>query len=215
MGFAGSSISRLCPSTQQRRLFDDVIERIISENINEKTFYLFITGNAGTGKSHLVKILAEATKLVKLKSGDDLKKPSILMMAPTANAAFIIGGRTIDSMLGFSPMDQRNYAQSDPARMSQMKFQYEDVDVIFIDEISMVGSSKLSKIHFRFQDLADGANKTKFMGGISVIAVGDFWQLPPICDNFITDNNSLDGRPKFAPSHWKENFKIYYLTQKM
>ena len=44
---------------------------------------------------------------------------------------------------------------------------------------------------------------------------GDLWQLPPIYDNFITDNNCLDGRPDFAPSHWKDNFKIYYLTQKM
>ena len=31
----------------------------------------------------------------------------------------------------------------------------------------------------------------------------------------ITDNNHLDGRPDFAPSHWKEHFQIYYLTQKM
>ena len=29
------------------------------------------------------------------------------------------------------------------------------------------------------------------------------------------DNNHLDGRPDFSPSHWKENFQIYYLTEKM
>ena len=44
---------------------------------------------------------------------------------------------------------------------------------------------------------------------------GDLWQLPPIYDNLITDNNSLDGRPECSPSHWKENFKIFYLTEKM
>ena len=44
---------------------------------------------------------------------------------------------------------------------------------------------------------------------------GDMWQLPPIFDNIIMDNNHLDGRPDFAPSHWKENFKIFYLTEKM
>jgi hypothetical protein len=53
-----------------------------------------------------------------------------------------------------------------------MKFQYEDVELIFIDEISMVGSKKLSKINFRLQDLADGGNKLKFMGGISIAASG-------------------------------------------
>ena len=31
----------------------------------------------------------------------------------------------------------------------------------------------------------------------------------------VTENNHLDGRPDFAPSHWKENFKIYFLTEKM
>ena len=50
---------------------------------------------------------------------------------------------------------------------------------------------------------------------MSHMSSGDLWQLPPIYDNFITDNNCLDGRPDFAPSHWKDNFKIYYLTQKM
>ena len=45
--------------------------------------------------------------------------------------------------------------------------------------------------------------------------LGDLWQLPPIHDGMVTENNHLDGRPDFAPSHWKENFRIYYLTEKM
>ena len=31
----------------------------------------------------------------------------------------------------------------------------------------------------------------------------------------MTDNNHLDGRPDCSPSHWNENFKIFYLTEKM
>lgn len=41
------------------------------------------------------------------------------------------------------------------------------------------------------------------------------WQLPPIYDNLVTDNNHIDGRTDIAPSHWKMHFKIYYLTEKM
>ena len=48
-----------------------------------------------------------------------------------------------------------------------------------------------------------------------MIFLGDLWQLPPIYDNLVTDNNHLDGRPDCAPSHWKENFKIYFLEEKM
>ena len=45
--------------------------------------------------------------------------------------------------------------------------------------------------------------------------LGDLWQLPPVKDNLVTDNNHLDGRPDCSPSHWQENFKIFYLTEKM
>ena len=44
---------------------------------------------------------------------------------------------------------------------------------------------------------------------------GDFWQLPPIGDNIVFDRNNLDGRPPCAPSHWNENLRIFYLTEKM
>ena len=45
--------------------------------------------------------------------------------------------------------------------------------------------------------------------------LGDLWQLPPIKDNLVTDNNCLDRRPDCSPSHWNINFRIYYLTEKM
>ena len=94
-------------------------------------------------------------------------------MAPTANAAFIIGGKTIDSALGFSPVDVNCYTKAQAGRMAAMKFQYEDVYAIFCDEISMVGSMKLAKINYRLQDLADGDKKQEFMGGISFVASGN------------------------------------------
>ena len=34
-------------------------------------------------------------------------------------------------------------------------------------------------------------------------------------DSMVTENSHMDGWPDFAPSHWKENFKIFYLTEKM
>ena len=41
------------------------------------------------------------------------------------------------------------------------------------------------------------------------------YQLPPIYDNIVMNNNHIDGRPDCAPSHWNENFTLYYLTEKM
>ena len=200
---------------QQRRIFDDLTERAVSSDINEKPVYLYLAGNAGTGKSFLVNVLIEAVKIIKLKAGTDLKKPPVIVMAPTANAAFIIGGKTIDSAFGFTPMDKNRYTEAKPTTMAMMKFQYEDVHAIFCDEISMVGASKLAKINYRLQDLANGDKKNEYMGGISFIAIGDFWQLPPIYDNIAMDKPHLDGRLECAPSHWKQHFRIFYLTEKM
>ena len=163
-------ISSLNPS--QRQLFDDFMERMASTDVDEQPVYLYLGGEAGTGKSHLTRLLIEATKVLKIKAGDDLKKPPVLVIAPTANAAYLVGGKTIDSALSFFRMENYRYSQAQPAKMSMMQFQYDEVKVIFCDEISMVGSSKLAKITYRLQDLAEGRNKQNFMGGISFVASG-------------------------------------------
>ena len=97
-------------------------------------------------------------------------KPSVLVMAPTANSAYIVGGKIIDSTLCFSPSDVNRYTQADPAKMSMMKFQFEELKMIFIDEVSMVGSSKLAKINYRFQDLADESNSWLVFSTLPLVA---------------------------------------------
>ena len=79
----------------------------------------------------------------------------------------------------------------------------------------MVGSGKLTKVNFRMQDLADKQQRQDFMGRKNFIAGGDMWQLPPVKDRFVYEKNKLDGRPSCAPSHWTENFTIYYLSEKV
>ena len=160
-------------NNQQRRLFDDFTERAVSTDVNENPVFLFLSGNAGTGKSFLVRLLIEAVKLIKIKAGDELQKPPVIVMAPTANAAFIIGGKTIDSVLGFSPNDGDKYIHPSAGKMATMKHQFEDLSVIFCDEISMVGSTKLLKINYRLQGLVDDSKRHNYMGGVSFVASGN------------------------------------------
>ena len=159
---------------QQRKLFDDIVERIGSFDINEKPFYLFLSGNAGTGKSFLVKIIIEAVKVIKIKAGAELMKPPTIVMAPTANAAFIIGGKTIDSVLGFLPTDVNNYTRASAGKMAALKHSFEEVCLLVCDEISMVGSNKLQKINYRLQDIVDSERCKEYMGGISFLAAGKY-----------------------------------------
>ena len=71
--------------------------------------------------------------MIKIKAGDELQKPPVIVMAPTANAAFIISGKTIDSVLGFLPSDGNKYTQASDGKRAMMKYQFEDVHAIFVD----------------------------------------------------------------------------------
>ena len=159
-------------NTQQRRIFDDISEQFVSFNDDKKQICLYIAGEAGTGKSFLLKLIIDAVRYLKMSSGDEISKPKVIVMAPTANAAFIVGGKTIESALGINPKSQFNYIKPSDERQSNMKFVYEDVEVLFCDEISMVGASKLAKINYQLQSLSEGATKREFMGSRHFIATG-------------------------------------------
>ena len=161
-------------NSQQRLIFDDIMEREFANQtaMEIEPYHIFISGEAGTGKSYLMRVLMEAIKRLNVKPGKELDKPSIISMAPTANAAYILkDAKTIDSALCFNR--QRNYVKLSAAKEASLKFLYDDVSVIIMDEVSMVGSVKLTKINFRMQDLSHGHNKRKFMGGRSSLLTGE------------------------------------------
>merc|ERR1712240_111836 len=166
-------ISKL--NQQQRDIFDDFVERINLDR-EENKFFHFISGNAGTGKSFLLKVMINAAKRRAKRSGAELDKPISLTVAPTGVAAYLVNGTTIESALGIQPSKDKAYIKNEPSRNSNLRFLYEDLQVIFIDEVSMVGSDMLAKINYRLQDIL---GKSEFMGGISIVCTGDFGQLPP------------------------------------
>ena len=87
-------------NSQQRRIFDDIIEKLADPDVEKSPFYLYLGGEAGKGKSYLEQSIIAALKHISKKSGKgELEKLSILVMAPTTNAAFLIGRKTIDSAL--------------------------------------------------------------------------------------------------------------------
>jgi len=130
---------------------------------------IFLTGKAGTGKSFIIKHAIEELK-------NNGKR--VVAIAPTGVAANNIGGQTIHSMFNIAPFgvtdfDTCNFLKSEKRRM------LENVDVIFVDEISMLRP-----------DILDGMNWTLVKNGCGnlvkkqIIFIGDLKQLPsPIDDN--------------------------------
>ncbi len=126
---------------------------------------LFITGRAGTGKSTLLQLFRNTTK----------KK--IAVLAPTGVAALNVQGQTIHSFFGFPP---RIITASEAARKtSQKNLQrlYKNLQVLVIDEISMVRADILDGI-----DKFLRVNRENFQpfGGVQVVLFGDLFQLPPV-----------------------------------
>ena len=123
--------------------------------------------------------MIEIMKHIRLKSGDELNKPSSIVMAPTANASYHINGKTIESALGMLPQKRNSFFKWKRDRLSNFTFFYEDLVFAFCDEVSMVGSAKFTKMHFQLQDIM---GNNAFMSGLNFIAVGYF----QLCLQYLT-----------------------------
>lgn len=158
----------------------------------------YITGAAGSGKTHLLNMYIEYL---------DKHEVDIGITASTGIAATHMGGVTIHSWTG---LGVRNHLSDfDLETMQEKQYLYkrmEKVKVLIIDEVSMLH-------HFRL-DMVDKVLKAfkrskEPFGGIQVILCGDFFQLPPVSRYGEPD-------PKFIyhSQSWKEGgFKVCYLEE--
>jgi DNA replication protein DnaC len=154
-------------------------------NIEEKKHpYFFLTGPAGTGKTFMIFQIIELLKQ---------RKKKYILMAPTGVAAENIGGKTIHSALRIK--DTLNNRQSLAMHDQNLHQELKKVEVIIIDETSMVSSDMLSFISDLFAKIH---NKPIEFGGIPVLLIGDLAQLPPV-----------KGAQVFFSPVWKRFFPLF------
>jgi hypothetical protein len=82
---------------EQQRIFNDFCERMSDKTSDQDPFYCYISGEAGTGKSFLMRLMIDFMKRSARQSGTELHKPLHVTVAPTGVSAWIIGGDTIES----------------------------------------------------------------------------------------------------------------------
>ncbi len=129
---------------------------------------LFITGGPGTGKSFLIReFLNQANE-------------AIPVLASTGAAAILVGGRTFHSYFGLGIMQGGpSVVYKKAIKDRRLKKRLTDVSTLIIDEVSMLSyetldcAEKIARTHRASDDP---------WGGIRIITVGDFAQLPPIGD---------------------------------
>ena len=99
----------------------------------------------------------------------------MLLIAPTGVDAFNIQGMTVYSalLLGTSKFTTQPLTQD---KLNTLRTKLSSLQLLIIDEISMVGSNMLLQIHKRLQQLKGKGDDTTF-GNISILGVGDLYQL--------------------------------------
>src|SRR5690554_3874976 len=158
--------------------------KIAADFVNSTSRHIFLTGKAGTGKTTFLHNLAKATH----------KKH--IVVAPTGIAALNAGGVTIHSQFllpfgSFNPDEHAPYEPNANTRFynakelvrrhplnSIRKQVLRDIDLLIIDEVSMLRADLLDAIDHRMRTAR--LNHRQAFGGVQLLLIGDLFQLPPI-----------------------------------
>lgn len=133
---------------------------------------IFLTGPGGTGKSFLLKTLYEKIP--------EITGKHITITAMTGCAALLIGrfAKTLHSWAGIGlGRDPAPALALNIRRSGKALRRWLGTDILVIDEVSMLTVELLEKLNVIAQIIR--RNELP-MGGIQVIFVGDFYQLPPV-----------------------------------
>lgn len=155
---------------------------------------IFITGPGGTGKSYLIQALYT---LIPPRTGK-----LVNVTAMTGCAALLLGryAKTLHSWSGIG-LGRGSAAQLATAiRRSGRAFRrWLATDILILDEVSMMTSELLEKL----DEIAKIVRRdTRPFGGLQVVFVGDFYQLPPVVK---ADENGKREIPfVFESPVWKE-----------
>jgi ATP-dependent exoDNAse (exonuclease V) alpha subunit len=169
--------------------------KIALDLIEKEGKNLFITGRAGTGKSTLLQLFRNTTR----------KKAVVL--APTGVAALNVQGQTIHSFFGFPPrlISTREISKRKDRRL------YRNMEVLIIDEISMVRADMLDNIDYFMRLNRDSPLP---FGGVQVVFFGDLFQLPPVvASDFEQEvfSTSYDSAFFFSAQVFQRGFEIEML----
>lgn len=132
---------------------------------------VFLTGQGGTGKSFLIKKIADSFKE---------RNKTLAITATTGCAALLLGegAKTIFSWAGVGlGEDPTGKLIAMISRSKKTLTRWLLTDALIIDETSMMTADLFEKLDAIAKNLR--ANQLPF-GGIQLILVGDFYQLPPV-----------------------------------
>lgn len=194
---------------KQRQFFYHVLHSI---KTNDNPLRLFLSGGAGVGKSTVTNALYEALiRYLNSIPGENPDDVKVVKTAPTGKAAFNIKGNTLHAAFKIPTNRGFECCTLDSDRLNTIRTQLNKLKVIFIDEISMVGSGMFNFLNLRLQQIM--GTKEPF-GGLTLITVGDLFQLKPVFDKWIFENPQ-SGYSDLVTNLWTDYFTLFELTEIM
>jgi ATP-dependent DNA helicase PIF1 len=161
---------------------------------------LVITGPAGCGKSFLIR---------RITSYAQANNQEIAVTALTGAAAALVGGLTLHGWAGIGLAAGSSEELHDNMRRYRKTFvqKWKDVDIIVIDEISMMNADLFNKLN-KLAQLIRGNGL--FFGGIQMVLCGDFCQLKPV-------SKESDSKYCFESTIWQKHLSdnTFYLDKVM
>ncbi|CAF4175172.1 unnamed protein product, partial [Rotaria sordida] len=196
-------------NNNQRRYILNVMNLI--KNGDKQCFH-FINGGAGVGKSTLIKAVYQSIlRFYNSLPGSNPETIRTAICAPTGKAAALIDGMTLHSFLSL-PVNQCKHklVKLDSDISNRIGVKLKDLQLLIIDEISMVGFTMFQHVDARLQQIM---KSKKPFGEVSVIVLGDFNQLRPVGDKYIFQfNNSYNA---LVDSSLWSLFELFELTEIM
>ena len=180
-------------TTEQRGVFHELLQG----------HSIALLGAAGCGKSYLLSIIYNELPAIRKRMDkyNDMFKCNIQLCALTGCAALLLGNnaKTVHSWagigLGKGTVDELHLKIKKNAKA---KRNWVSTDILIIDEISMMTAELLDKLN-SIAKLVRRCDKP--FGGIQLLLVGDFYQLPPV------NKNNDQTMFAFESDTWKEAIK--------
>ena len=208
-----NSKQRLVVNYHRKWCKDAVVAMKKGEDV--KPYRVFVSGPGGVGKSYVISLIHRDTvKLLRLSGRVEPEDVTVLLTAPTGVAAFNIQGMTLHSalLLGTSKFGAQPLTQD---KLNTLRTRLSNLKLIIIDEISVVGSNMLLQIHKRLQQLMGKGDDSTF-GDVSILAVGDLYQLRPVAQPHIfAQVRDAYARLHKSGSLWVDEFKMMELDEIM
>ena len=159
--------------------------------------HVFLTGEAGTGKTHVLNQYIAWLREHAIVSA---------VTASTGIAATHLSGVTLHSWSGIGVRDSISLFELE--QMEQKKVLWERLNgtkVLIIDEISMLSGEFFDMLHALLRHMR---RTSAPFGGLQVICCGDFFQLPPVAKEQSSCSYA------FESASWKElNPVVCYLQE--